>query len=305
MRERIRQGLKRLIPVESLKYSRGQRWGTVIAVSSQKGGVGKTTSAVSLGAALARFHQRPTLIIDMDAQGHVEKSLKAHLSNSQAKKTLSEVLLESNHVDVLDAVIQTSLPELHITGADPGLTETEGLMTTKIAKEFLLRDGITFARTHYDYIIIDCPPNLGNLTLNALVAADYVISPCDASPLAIQGVEDLINVMVTINRRLNRNLDLLGVLLTRLDRRNSTINEIALEQLGQEYGDLLLNSTVGVTTALAKAQFEGRSIFEFSSRCRVALQYRALAKEVINRLTLLNCEEEGASGVKQEIMGVA
>ena len=283
MREILRQGLKRLIANEPTRYAKGRRQATILALSSQKGGVGKTTTAVCLGAALARFNGFATLILDMDAQGHVEQSLRKHTVG--AGRPLSEVLLANDRADVLDTVVDTDLESLHITGADPRLGEAEGLMATKIGKEFLLRDALRFTRTHYDFIIIDCPPNLGNLTLNALVAADYVLAPCDASPLAIQGVRDLVGTMTTINERLNRSLDFLGVVLTRIDGRNTTVNEAVVDSLREEYGDLLLNAIVGVNTSLSKAQFNGASIFDFDGRCRAAKQYRALADVVLETVS--------------------
>ena len=280
MRSMLRQGLKRLIPNTSdqARYARGRRRATVIAVSSQKGGVGKTTSSVCLGAALARFHGSHTLILDMDAQGHVEKSLCQHIVSRRGKT--SDVLLSTEGADILDTVVDTSYERLHITGADSALNEAESLMSTRIGKEFILKDALEFTRSHYDVILIDCPPNLGNLTLNALVAADYVLVPCDASPLAIQGVNDIVETIVTINERLNRGLDLLGILVTRMDGRNTTINEVALETLRERFGDLVLESTIGVNTSLAKAQFEGVSIFDYDGQSRAAKHYKQLAEEV-------------------------
>jgi len=281
----LRQGIKRLITntPDRARYARGRRQATVIAVSSQKGGVGKTTTAVCLGAALARFHGSHVLVLDMDAQGHVEKSLSHHVVSRRGKT--SDVLLSNDKADMLDAVVDTSFERLHISGSDRALNQAESLMSTKIGKEFLLKDALEYTRTHYDFIIIDCPPNLGNLTLNALVASDYVLVPCDASPLAIQGVNDIVETIVTINERLNRELDLLGVVLTRVDSRNTSINECALEALRERFGSLVLTSDIGVNTSLAKAQFDGVSIFDFDVRSRAARHYRRLAAEVMEQLT--------------------
>jgi chromosome partitioning protein len=277
MRNMLRQGLKRFIQPERTRYASGRREATVIAVSSQKGGVGKTTTSVCLGAALARFHGQHTLILDMDAQGHVEKSLSSHIVSRRGR--LGEVLLSSDGADVLDAVADTALPGLHITGADHSLNQAESLMSTKIGKEFLLRDALTYTRTHYDVIVIDCPPNLGTLTLNALCAADYVLVPCDASPLAIQGVNVIVDAMMTINERLNRGLDLLGVVLTRVDARNTTVNQAALDALRGRFGDLVLDNQIGVNTSLSKAQFEGVSLVEYAPQSRAARDYRQLSDE--------------------------
>ncbi|MCA9562795.1 MAG: ParA family protein [Myxococcales bacterium] len=288
MRNMLRQGLKRLINTNEHeavgeRYASGRREATVIAVSSQKGGVGKTTTSVCLAAALAKFHNKAVLIIDMDAQGHVQKSLASHVTNRGT--SLSRVLLSPERADVLDAITNTGVERLHITAADRGLIEAESLMSTKIGKEFILRDALKYTRTHYDFIIIDCPPNLGNLTLNALVAADWVLVPCDASPLAVQGVSDIVHTMATINDRLNRGLDLLGIVLTRIDGRTTTVNQAVVDELKDDFGDLLFTSSIGVNTTISKAQFEGRSLFDFSPDDRAAKQYKQVSDEVVERLS--------------------
>jgi chromosome partitioning protein len=283
MRAMLRQGLKRFIAPEPPRYAKGRREAVVIAVSSQKGGVGKTTTSVCLGAALARFYSQAVLILDMDAQGHVQKSLKTHLVGGGSR--VGEVLLSTTRSDMLDAIVDTNLPSLHVTAADRSLTETESLMSTKIGKEFLLRDALKFTRTHYDVVLIDCPPNLGNLTLNALVAADVVLVPCDASPLAIQGVADIVGTMATINDRLNRSLDLLGIVLTRIDGRNSVLNAAVQDELEDIYEDLVFECRIGINTTLSKAQYAGESIFEFEPQSRAARHYKNLAAEVLERLT--------------------
>ena len=178
----------------------------------------------------------------------------------------------------------TAIDGLHVTTADRGLAETESLLATKIGKEFMLRDALVCTRTHYDVIVIDCPPNLGNLTLCALVAADWVLVPCDASSLAVQGVSDIVRTMAVIETRLNRQLDLLGVLLTRIDGRNRQLNAAVVDGLRADYGELLLETEIGVDTSLAKAQFEGASVFEFDGECRAAEQYRKLSDEVLRRI---------------------
>ncbi|MBN1946238.1 MAG: ParA family protein [Bradymonadales bacterium] len=282
MREMLRQGLKRFLGAEPARYARGRRNATIIAISSQKGGVGKTTTTVSLGAALARFHGRATLILDMDAQGHVHESLREHVVGQGGR--LSSILLSSSSADVLDSIVSTTIANLHITPADRHLSETESLLATKIGKEFILRDALKYTRTHYDFILIDCPPNLGNLTLNALVAADAVLIPCDPSPLAISGVGEIIRTMATINERLNRDLDILGILLTRIDGRNRTVNEAVERELRRDYGDLVLDNTIGVNTGLAKSQFSGTSIYDYDPESRAALQYRKVAQEMMARM---------------------
>ena len=167
-----------------------------------------------------------------------------------------------------------------MTPCDPRLAGAEDLLGTRIGKEFILRDALQVTRTHYDVIVIDCPPNLGNLTLNALVASDYVLVPCDPSPLAVNGVDALIGTVSTIANRLNPNIDILGLLMTRVDGRNTTLNESVRNQLEAAYGEVMLDVNIGINSSLAQAQMAGMDIFEFDPRSRGATQYSLLANTV-------------------------
>jgi chromosome partitioning protein len=201
------------------------------------------------------------------------------------KSTLSEVLLSDQQLELLDVAIPSGVKGLDLTPADSGLGEAEGRISQKIGKEMLLRDALRITRTHYDVVLIDCPPNKGNLTLNAMLASDYVLVPTDLSPLSVQGADELLGTVMTVNDRLHHNLDLLGVVLTRVDARNVNMNDTMLEQIRTAWGDLLLDTQIGVNTQLAKAQLEGRPIFEFAPNSRGAEHYEALAKEVLKKMS--------------------
>lgn len=282
MRNLITNGLKRLVKAEE-KYHRGDRRAKILAVATVKGGVGKTTTAVNLAAGLAEFEAAKVLLIDLDAQGHCSTSLSAKLSTSVRKKPVSEILLSDDPLELLDARMHSGIDNLDLTPADPGLAEAEGRIAQKIGKESLLRDALKITRTHYDYIVIDSPPNKGNLTLNALVAADKVLIPTDLSALSVQGADELIGTVVTVNERLGHNLDVLGVVLTRVDGRTQSINEQVLGQIEDAWRDVLLDTRIGINTALAKAQLEGQSIFEFAPDSRGAQHYEALVREVAQK----------------------
>ncbi len=282
MRNLITNGLKRLVKNEA-KYPRGERHAHILAVATVKGGVGKTTTAVNLAAGLAKFEDARVLLIDLDAQGHCTTSLSAHIS-SQRKKPVSEVLLSDEPLELLDSRVPSGIDGLDVTPADRGLAEAEGRIAQKIGKESLLRDALEITRTHYDYIIIDSPPNKGNLTLNALVAADKVLIPTDLSALSVQGADELIGTVVTVNERLGHELDVLGVVLTRVDGRTASINEQVLAQIEDAWSGLLMDTRVGINTALAKAQLEGKPIFEFDPDSRGASHYEALTREVARKL---------------------
>ncbi|MFW6054151.1 MAG: ParA family protein, partial [Persicimonas sp.] len=240
MRNLITNGLKRLVKSEAT-YPRGERHADILAVATVKGGVGKTTTAVNLAAGLAKFEDARVLLIDLDAQGHCTTSLSAHIS-SQRKKPVSEVLLSDEPLEVLDSRVPSGIDGLDVTPADRGLAEAEGRIAQKIGKESLLRDALEITRTHYDYIIIDSPPNKGNLTLNALVAADKVLIPTDLSALSVQGADELIGTVVTVNERLGHELDVLGVVLTRVDGRTASINEQVLAQIEEAWSGLLMDT---------------------------------------------------------------
>lgn len=255
----------------------------VLAVAAQKGGVGKTTTAVNLAVAAARFQGLRTLLVDLDGQGHVETALSAHLAESPGEgPSVSDVLL-GRHRDLLELVRPTRVQGLFVTPSDKGLAATEGILAGRIGKEFLLRGVLRRARERFDLVVLDCPPNLGNLTLNALAAADACLVPCDMSILALSGVSDLCAVLDTIRERLGHPIALLGVVPTRVDRRNARLTEAVLTELTATYGDLVFQTHVPVSSALARAQMEGVSVHDFDPKSSGAAAYRALMDEVVTR----------------------
>jgi chromosome partitioning protein len=285
MKNLFRQGLKRLTASEE-RRAKGSHAAKVISIASLKGGVGKTTTSVNLASALARYHQQRVLLVDLDPQGHVGTSLRAQVLQGGGK--LSDVLTGEEPGHVMDVATDTSVPFLRVTPSDPSLNEAENLLSAKIGKEMILRDALEITRTYFDVIVIDCPPNLGNLTLNALVASDFLLVPCDLSPLAMRGVESLLKQSQQVGARLNPQLDLLGVVITRFDSRTPTMNDAVLSSLEHSYGDALIPVRIGVSTSLSRAQHEGTEIFEHDEKSRGALHYRELAAEIARRLSVIN-----------------
>jgi chromosome partitioning protein len=258
----------------------------VICVASLKGGVGKTTTSCNVASALARYHQQRVLLMDLDPQGHVGSALRKQLQAGGG--SLAAVLTAEQPGHVMDVAVDTSVPGLRVTPSDDALGEAENLLSTKIGKELILRDALDVTRSYYDIVLIDCPPNLGNLTLNALVASDYLLVPCDLSPLAVRGVENLLRQAQYVGARLNPSLDLLGVVITRHDGRTQAMNDAVLASLNQSYGDSLLKVRVGVSTSIARSQHEGTEIFEHDGRSRGAVHYRELAAEIAGRIGVIS-----------------
>jgi len=256
--------------------------GQVLAIAAQKGGVGKTTTAVSLAVGLATGHRLRVLLVDLDNQGHVASSLRDHM-RATAIETVSTVLL-AREPDMTRAAVPTTIDGLWVTGADRQLAHTEAQLASRIGRDLLLRRALANARGRFDLIVIDCPPNLGLLTVNALVAADQVLVPCDLSILSLEGVDGLIETLRNLEISFGRAPEVLGLLHTRVDRRNVRHNAAIRTAVAARYAGFALATEIGVNTALADAQLHGRSIFHAHPDSRGAADYRALAAEVAPRL---------------------
>ena len=256
---------------------------TLVAICSQKGGVGKTTTAVNLGTAIAKYHGKKVLVVDLDPQGHVEKSLGALIPEGVEYSPMSTIL-SNKKGNILDGVIPTELENFYVTPGDKTLYETESLLATKIGKEYIVGEAIKQAQNHFDIILFDCPPNLGNLTLNALVCSNYCLVPCEMSVLAFEGVNDLVETLETVNERLNKKLRILGVLFTRVDGRNVKMNEVIEGNIKNFFHGKVFKSKIAINTDLNKAQLEGVPVFQNHRSSTGAQNYRALADEVMKKL---------------------
>jgi len=281
MRQRISEGIRRWVapaPMSAL----GPHQAKVIAVCASKGGVGKTTTAVHLAAGLAGLRGRRTFLVDLDPQGHVGRCL-AGVTPARGG-ALAELLTSGDRRDLHEVAVGTEVPDLHLTAPDASLSAADQSLTTRIGREHILRRALRNTRTHYEYIVLDCPPNLGNLTVNALVAADALVVPCDPSPLALRGVEDLLAAVELIDDQLGARPDLLGILRTRVDRRNKRVHQSVDEVLGRTYGTALFESRIGTNTALAQAQFDGLPVYQSHPASRGARDYEAFVDEVLLRV---------------------
>lgn len=267
-------------PKKSLRP--GNRDARVLAIAAQKGGVGKTTTSLSLASATARFCEQRVLVIDLDPQCHVNLAMRdqVHVGGG----SLSEVMSDKGGLEVEEITTSTEVDGLFVTPPDPQLMTLEDRLSGRIGKELALKKALEITRTHYDLIVIDCPPNIGTLTLNALAAADQVLIPTTATALGAAGVSGLIEAVADVREHYNPDLAMLGVLLTRVDGRNARTNDAVYQLMDDSWGDLLLPVQIGVNDALSQSQLAGQDIYAYDPTSRGAAQYRELAELVATRL---------------------
>ncbi|MCW5828732.1 MAG: ParA family protein [Deltaproteobacteria bacterium] len=283
---RFARTLRRLIiqpersPVRETARFRGQ----IAAFTAQKGGVGKTTTAVQLAASLCRYHEKRVLLIDMDPQGHVASSMKRQVGDGTG--AFSDFFLNrGTTADLLRLRRPTSVQGLDVIPADRKLGDVENAIAGKFGKEFLLKNAVRAIPDPYDYILIDCPPHLGTLTVNALTAAHGLVVPTDLSILSMEGVHDLLDTVGHICEHLNPELEIWGVLLTKVDKRNKSLNETLRKNLESAFAELLFDAEISTNTAIQKAQMQGKVIFDYDAGSTSAHNYRALAAEFLARAT--------------------
>ena len=251
-----------------------------IAVINQKGGVGKTTTTVNLGAALARLGRR-VLLLDLDPQAnmtvHVDKrpDLESH--------TLTNLLLEDTPLATL--VQPTSLERLSVVPSDTSLAGVEQVLANRIGRETILREALeAFADAqHYDFVLFDCPPSLGVLSANALVAAEWVVIPMQAEYLSLQGMAKLLEVIQLVQKRLNPELRIACVLPCMLDSRTNLSTEV-INEIADHFGDLLTKTRIRSNVKLAEAPSFGRTIFEHAPDSNGARDYAAFAAEFLGMI---------------------
>ncbi len=257
-----------------------------LAVCSRKGGVGKTTSAVHVAWAAATWHGLQVLLVDLDSQGHVETSLSAALDpGAVPSEPLSSVLMGKKR-DLMSAATPTRTEGLWVVTADRGMSDTEMLLASRIGREFVLRGILGRAREIFDLVIIDCPPTLGLMTLNALVASDSALVPTDLSPLSLQGIADLADTVGSVHDQIGHYLRLAGILVTRRDGRTRRLNDEIGGKLTDRYGNLLFDTVIPMNSAVGQACARGITVYEHAPRSRGAQEYKKLTGELLTRLDL-------------------
>lgn len=247
----------------------------IIAIVNQKGGVGKTTTTINVAAQLAASGQS-VLLVDLDPQGNATSGLG--IAKDQTV-TMYEVLCEA--AQLATAVQKTNVAKLRVLPSNSNLAGAEVTLVSRPNREFTLRQALQTAR--YDVVLIDCPPSLGLLTVNALTVADYVLIPVQAEYYALEGLSELLNTIQAVKHSTNPQLELLGIVLTMYDKRTS-LSEQVKEEVQKYFGAKLFKTLIPRNVRLAEAPSYGKTIFEHDRWSKGARAYKALAREVRDRL---------------------
>lgn len=248
----------------------------VIAITNQKGGVGKTTTSVNLGASLA-YKGKRVLLIDMDAQGNATSGLGVR--KGEVDRDIYDVLI--NEYPLQDVIIASSRENMWIAPATIQLAGAEVELTSVMARETRLKRSIDHIRDQYDYIIIDCPPSLGHLTINAFTASDSLIIPVQCEYYALEGLSQLLNTVRLVQKHFNESLSIQGVLLTMLDARTNLGFEV-VDEVKKYFQEKVHKIIIPRNVRLSEAPSYGQSIIDYDTKSKGAEVYMALAEEVMN-----------------------
>ncbi|MCP4897776.1 MAG: ParA family protein [bacterium] len=249
----------------------------IVAITNQKGGVGKTTTAINLSAGMAQKGLK-TLLVDLDPQSN---STMSHISLDEIETNMFDVL--SNEVPIGDVVIPSSVDNLFLAPSKIAMAKLEVSLIGELDAPYRLKDRLSEAAGEYDAIVLDTPPTLGLITVNALVAASHVLVPIQSSYFALEGTDDLLVTIDKIKARPNTELQLLGVLITMYDRRTVISRQVATE-IREVFGDLVFDTHITKSVRLEESPAHRTSIFEHAPSSTGAYEYYRLCEEVLQRV---------------------
>ena len=252
---------------------------TIIAMCNQKGGVGKTTSTINMGAALAEFG-RKVLLVDLDPQGALSAGLG--ISHEELDVTVHNLLVD-NSASIFDAILPSGVENIDMVPANIDLSAAEIQLVNEVGREQALARALRPVMKDYDFIIIDCQPSLGLLTVNALSCADSVMIPVESEYFSLRGLALLMDTVEKVRDRLNFKLEVLGILVTMFDRRTLHAREV-MERLVEAFGDKVFDSVITRTVRFPETSVAGEPISSWAPKSSGAIQYRNLAAEVIQRV---------------------
>ena len=250
----------------------------IITVANQKGGVGKTTTAINLSAAVASKGFK-TLLIDLDPQAN---STMSYVDQRSITRSMFDVLV-SEELGFPDVIVPTPVANLFLAPSKIALAKLDSKLIGELDGPFRLKDKMKDTGSEYDYVFIDTPPTLGMITVNALVASTHVLVPIQSSYFALEGTDDLLETIDKIKARPNPNLQLLGVVITMHDKRTTLAKDIH-EQIGQVFGERLFNTIITKSIRLEESPAYKESIFTFAPRSSGAMEYYSLSEEILSRV---------------------
>ncbi|AQP53877.1 sporulation initiation inhibitor Soj [Vagococcus penaei] len=249
----------------------------IISVANQKGGVGKTTTTVNLGACLA-YAGNKVLLVDMDAQGNATSGIG--IRKPDVTQDIYDVLV--NEVPIETVILSTNRENLDIAPATIQLSGAEIELTSMMARESRLKLALQDIKKNYDYILIDCPPSLGHLTINSFSASDSILIPVQCEYYALEGLSQLLNTVRLVQKHFNPELRIEGVLLTMYDARTNLGSEV-VEEVRTYFRERVYDTIIPRNVRLSEAPSHGKAIIDYDPRSKGAEVYQALAKEVMNR----------------------
>ncbi len=252
--------------------------GKILSLSNQKGGVGKTTTAVNLGYALAKLGQK-TLICDIDPQGNATTGVG--VDHTEHKFDSYKLMIGQSTLE--NSIVQTQYNNLFVVPSTVDLAGAEIELVDMQHRESKLKDGLKSAKDMFDFVLIDCPPSLGLLTVNSLVAADQLLIPIQSEYYALEGVTQLLSTFQLIRKTLNPALSIFGVLLTMYDER-TTLSRAVANEIKQHFGDVLFSTIIPRNVRISEAPSHGKPISVYDPTSKGAVAYEQLAQEVVERV---------------------